>query len=351
MTENLALLVFLVAPFMFIMFALTYIQEVKTQQGKRTVRSLVIGNTLVLLFLVSLCTLFGEIYFRFIYDSTDSFALCKTTDRWFKRHYIRNRTGFRDSYNYLPTLQGDQHRFSFVGDSFTAGHGIKNVEDRFANRIRSMRPDYEIHVLAECGFDSGKEIELIEFLPQSGYETDTVVLVYCLNDVADIHPKWNEVLDRIYDQTGPGPIISSSYLFDTMYARWRIAQEPEIKNYYRFVKDGYEGEIWRQQQQRLKECRNNVSKRDVQLMVVTFPFLHELGADYPYESVHQKLTQFWDDLDVPHLDLLSTFRDLDSSMLVVSPWDAHPNEKAHELAAQAIAEFLDGNLSDGKQRK
>ncbi|MFO0983406.1 MAG: hypothetical protein U1E76_17015 [Planctomycetota bacterium] len=45
----------------------------------------------------------AECYYRFWYDTTDSFGLTRTTSRWFKRYYALNRMGFRDNVEYAHT--------------------------------------------------------------------------------------------------------------------------------------------------------------------------------------------------------------------------------------------------------
>jgi hypothetical protein len=79
---------------------------------------------------------------------------------------------------------------------------------------------------------------------------------------------------------------------------------------------------------------------------VTFPFVHNLGPDYQYRRVHERLDEAWRDLEVPHLDLLSAFEAHPSANLVVNPRDAHPNERAHAIAAKPIAAFIEANLPD-----
>jgi hypothetical protein len=59
-----------------------------------------------------------------------------------------------------------------------------------------------------------------------------------------------------------------------------------------------------------------------------------------FKSVHEQLDRYWKENGVPHLDLLATFSNLPPAKLVVNPHDAHPNEYAHALAAEAIDEFL-----------
>jgi len=76
------------------------------------------------------------------------------------------------------------------------------------------------------------------------------------------------------------------------------------------------------------------------LAVMTFPFMQALGPHYEYQFIHDKLDQFWRELEVPHLDLLSVYKDLPPQQLTVNPYDAHPNEYANQLAADALNKFL-----------
>ena len=308
--------------------------------------ALVSGNLLILFCLIAIVVFAGEVHFRFFYDSTDSFGLCKTTQRWFERHFQRNHAGFRDSLHYLPTVEPGKRRITFVGDSFTAGHGIADVEERFANRVRALRPQLEVHVLAECGWDTQMELKLITFVPQSGYETDVVVLVYCLNDIADVIPEWQTVLARIYEAPDPGFFVKYSYFLNTLHSRYRAANEPQIADYYGLVREAYQGDTWQQQQEHLQAFRDQVLSRNAKLLVVTFPFLHALGTNYAYRSVHDELSKFWAQQNVPNLDLLDVFSDYKAGDVVLSPRDAHPNKLAHGLAAAAIASFLDAHLQE-----
>ena len=351
MEENFILLLFLILPLIAFFATRGFFKFARPRMTERRVLSLICGNALVLLSLLSVLVLSGEIYYRFYYDSTDSFGICKTTTTWFERHFHRNRSGFRDSINYLPTVKPGKRRFSFLGDSFTAGHGIANVEDRFANQVRAIKPDTEVHVLAKCGWDTGLQIELLEFLPESGYQTDVVVLVYCLNDISDITPEWQKVLDRVYELPQPGFFASHSYLFNTISARLRMTQQTDVSDYYGFVKSAYEGPVWDTHRERLVGLRDSIVNGGGQLCVVTFPFLHALSDDYAYEDVHRRLADFWMEIGVPHLDLKDVYTDKTPGELVISSRDAHPNEHAHTIAARAIVGFLDEQIDTDTDRR
>jgi hypothetical protein len=283
-----------------------------------------------------------ESYYRFIYDTTDSLSLTKTSQRWFARYFRRNTAGWRDNVEYAPAIESGKARISFVGDAFTIGHGIRNVDDRFANRIRAAHPDWEVHVLAELDLDTGGEIRLIKKLGQGGYQFDRVVLVYNLNDMADMFPKeWPEAMERVAaDARQDGWVCRNSYFVNAMCHRIE-AKNPVLTRYLDHIREGYRGPLWEVQKQRLVALRRLVEARAGRLLVVTIPFLHATGGRRnDFEAVHQQLDAFWCEQNVPHLDLLPVFRDLPPSKITVNRYDPHPNEYAHRLAAEKIEAFL-----------
>ncbi len=346
--ENLLLAVFAAAPVALGLLALRFFRRQQQRETAGAAR-LLAGNALVLACLCSVAVLSGELYYRFWFDSTDSFGLTKTNRRWLERHFASNSSGFRDSIDYTRRAPPGVRRVTFLGDSFTAGHGIADVEDRFANRIRALRPDWEVHVLASLGWDTGPELEIAKLYTEQGSETDAIALIYCLNDIADIVPEWREILSAIYEQWRPGWLAANSYLFNTLYYRWRAARDPALADYYDFVLGAYQGAVWERQQRRLRALRELVDAQGAQLLVVTFPFVHDLGPDYAYRGVHERLGGFWRALGVPHLDLLGVFEAHPGEPLAIGPYDAHPNERAHAIAADAIAAFLDEHLPDANE--
>jgi len=344
--ENIVLVVFVVLPLVFVAVLVWFFraQKNRSQQSKRWLR-LVAGNVLVLCLLLSLVLLGGELYYRYIYDTTDSFGLTKTTSRWFKRHFHRNQTGFRDNVQtYAKRVAPGKRRITFIGDSFTTGHGVPNVDDRFANLVRAARPGWEVHVVAQNGWETGNELEFLRDKRTADYAFDQVVLVYCLNDVCDLIPQWQETLQRIYKVNRPQHVFKHSYFLNTLYFRFIASADPDVVNYFDFTLDAYKGAIWRQQEFRLRALAQHVKSRGGRLRVVTFPFLHNLHEGYSFEPVHQQLARLWKSLGVPNLDLVELYGSKVGDDLVVGAHDAHPNEHAHRLAAEALVPFLESHL-------
>lgn len=339
--EDIVLVVFAVLPLVFGAVLVWFFRSKKDRSRFR----LVVGNLLILCLLLSLVLLGGEIYYRYVYDTTDSFALTKTTQRWFQRHFHVNRNNFRDS---LPAYElgiaPGKRRITFVGDSFTAGHGVPNVEDRFGNLVRAARPDWEVHVRAQNGWETGNEIDALRRLPPD-YGLDQVVLVYGLNDICDLIPRWRQSLERIYKTNQPKHVFKHSYFLNTLYFRLSASADPDVANYFDFTLGAYEGTVWQHQEARLRELLKVVNSRGGKLRVVTFPFLHNL-ENYSFEPAHHKLGWLWRSLGVPHLDLMELYRSRRAEGLVVGAHDAHPNERAHRLAAEALVPFLDSHLGE-----
>ena len=320
--------------------------------NQRKALVLVGGNLLVLGVLLSTVVLGFECYYRFWCDTTDSFGLSRVTQRWFDRHYHVNASGVRDNLpGYVMQRTPGRRRITFVGDSFTAGHGIPDVEDRFANRIRRRETTWDVHVMGFNGFDTGAELAFLRQLVAKKYELDQVVLVYVLNDIADLDPHWQSILRRIYESDKPGFLFTHSFCLNTWYYRVKAWRDPDIADYYHFVREAYDGPLWEQQKRRLTAIHDLVTSNGGRLHVVTFPFLHQLSAGYEYRPVHHQLSTLWLELEVPHLDLLAVYGDHPQSDLVLSRYDAHPNRYAHELAADVIDRFLRQSMEEADRRK
>ena len=314
-----------------------------TLKGRAT--KLILGNLLALVFLLSTLFFCGEMYYRFIFDKPDPYGVTRATWRWFARHFQYNRMGLRDNMEYSPTMLPGKRRISFLGDSFTAGHGVGRPEDRMVNLVRARRPDWDVHCLAKVGVDTPHEIKMIEWVTTLGYQFDTVVLMYCLNDVAALSPGYEDACRRIYlKQQNEGFLLKHSYLVNTLYYRVAIRSQPDIADYYGFVRDAYKPENWSAEEDQLKLLHDLVASRNGRLMVVIYPFFHLVGRDYPYTEAHRKVAGFCASNSIPCLDLYDVYSGRKPGDLVVSRYDSHPNEKANAIAVEPIIKFVGTHL-------
>jgi lysophospholipase L1-like esterase len=352
MDENLVLGLYVVLVLVSGGLVALFARRLRARGGAPSWPRLLLGNLLVLFVLLAAGLLAGEIYYRFVYDATDALEYNKVSVRWFERYYHQNSWGCRDNVEYANAIQPGKRRITFLGDSFTAGHGVKEVEALFAFRLRQAHPDWEIHVLARPGFDTSNELQSMITFFTNHYQVDEVVLVYCLNDIGDLLPEGTAAIQRVYDEVEhSGWLRRHSYFVNTVYNRLSLSWNPDLKQYFQLILAAYRGPAWQQQQQRLKELRDLVQSHGGHLCVVTFPFFQALGPNYEYQFVHDELDQCWRELRVPHLDLLPVYKGLPPKKLMVNRFDSHPNEYAHALAAAAIDKFLQEQLAARPDRR
>jgi hypothetical protein len=334
--------------FVFLSGAAVYLFFVKFRQHRmqsfRGLR-LITGNFLILILLLSIFLIGAECYFRFFCDASDSFAVSRISRRWLERHFVLNRQGFRDDQDYQYRRSAEKRRVTFLGDSFTAAQGVSDVRNRFANIVREKRPSWEIHTFAALGRDTPHQLEFIRRIRPS-YDFDLLVLAYCLNDIAPYAPiaarqKWLRMLD---DVNNTNYFTEHSYFLNLLHARRVAALHSDIGNYWQSTSQLFTGETWQRHQSDLRQLKQEIENAGGRLCVVTFPLFHLLDAYDEYQPCHDELRGFWSSLDVPHLDLTSIYEGMPAAKLVVSPSDAHPNELAHAMAAEAILHFLDGAM-------
>lgn len=138
------------------------------------------------LFVYSFMLLFFllELVFMYIPVSQGSGeAYCQRL--WFNKYWKTNEYGFRDlPYNaYSDTLKD---KILILGDSYVAGHGIKNVEDRISNLLQQkLGNDYRVFNLGQNGSHTEKQFNNLKKFP---YKYDKLILIHVPNDL--------EYLDR-----------------------------------------------------------------------------------------------------------------------------------------------------------
>jgi hypothetical protein len=142
-------------------------------------------------------------------------------------------------------------------------------------------------------------------------------------------------------ESGTPVIIRDTYFFNLLWFRVKLAMQPLVRNYYSDMADAYlEGEPLRRFLTKLDDLHAVCSSHEVDLRVAIFPFLHNLGPDYPFAAAHQKLVEHCHNNDIPVLDLAPVLQSHLGEGLVVNRFDAHPNERAHQLAAEAMEHDL-----------
>lgn len=117
------------------------------------------------------------------------------------------------------------------------------------------------------------------------------------------------------------------------------AFSPEnIKDYYKDrYKDDYEGFIVAKKE--LNKFNTHCKQKKINCHFVLMPDIHKLEP-YNLDFINKKMSIISQKLNLPLLDLLSTFEGIDSKKIWNNYNDPHPNDYAHSLMGNAIFNFI-----------
>lgn len=320
---------------------------------KQIKKSFLLSNcALSLWFLCALLTM-AEIGCACFVDQSDAFNMTNISKRWFRKYIEaqRNESGFRDRREFKRTLPDGQKRICFVGDSFTIGHGLRRCEDRFSDRLESLLDEqlpgrYQVANIADPGLETSQIVGRVKSILEQGYQIDTLVYVFMLNDIEGYDPRTEQTIKQLQRAEPKFFLISDTYFFNWVYFRWRQATGPGSE-YFPHMVESYAQEPWNGLKHKLDELRDECRRHKVDLRFVIFPFLHNLGPDYPFHEAHQKLDKYCHDAGIPVLDLEPVLKPHVDEGLMVNRFDAHPNERAHAIVAEALKNDLFGDILSG----
>ncbi len=298
-----------------------------------------------------------ELYFAFLYDTTDSFNMTNVSKKWFDIHVEPQKRrlvfdddiylDYRDDEDVPKSVGPGQEHICFIGDSFTFAQGVREVSDRFSNMIRAeLEAKHPSRYLVSNLADAGRDLHWVELLVKTlfknGYDINTVVYVVCLNDIETFHERHRTYYQDFGARTHAPSffLFRDTYFFNLVYFRARQFASPEVKGYYSFVQEYYDSEPWQRMQAKLLDVHRLCEQNDSELRIVVFPFLHNLGPDYPFHQAHQQFVDFCRESEIPVVDLEPVLTPHRDEGLMVNRFDAHPNELAHRLAADAIRDQL-----------
>ncbi|HMO02516.1 MAG TPA: SGNH/GDSL hydrolase family protein [Oligoflexia bacterium] len=241
----------------------------------------------------------------------------------------------------LPPKAEGTIRIFVVGDSFTFSPHLQ-LYDTLPSRLEwlfnlnSQQPKVEIINYGFSGSNTARQTGLVKDAITNG--ADLIVHQINLNDTEKapldrkIFLKNFSVPDHSEHWYGSFKLIT---LISNQIYKWLIAKR--TLNYYRALYQE-NSETYQNFKNALAEIRDICGKHSTPLLAVIFPLIsNKLDENYPFLEYHKKIQAELEFLKVNYIDLLETFKNIPSDRLTVLPGkDAHPNEIANGLAADAI---------------
>jgi hypothetical protein len=334
--------------------ALIVLLKMRRGSDEKPIRKKLV-NAAISLWLLCLLMTILEVGFAVGYDRTDSFNMSNVSKKWFRKYAEPEEKVLRFGPNegivcrdvkpFPESIPENAKHICFLGDSFTYGHGINHSTDRFSNLVnQSLEKDSDEEIivtnLGKPGTDLFYAEAILENLFEDDIRVDTAVYTLCLNDIESFHPDFKTFYSADWLSGSDFFLFRDTYFFNLLYFRIQQAQRPQVKSYYDFMSDYYAGEPWERMKQKLATIHELCEKNGCEFRLLIFPFLHNLNDDYAFASAHEQIVESCRENNIAVEDLLPVMQKHSAEGLIVSRFDAHPNERANKLAADAIFEWL-----------
>ena len=155
-----------------------------------------------------------------------------------------------------------------------------------------------------------------------------VILNFYINDLESIN------LDK------KNLLSSNFYLYNFVNFRLNLINSKK-KNYVNYYKNTFlNDKIKKQTFDKILDLKEYSKKNDIIFLVNFIPDLREIN-NYPFKNEENFLKKFLSENDIPFIENLENFKDLEPRDLWVSNTDPHPNEKAHYILSTNLGEYIE----------
>lgn len=256
---------------------------------------------------------------------------------WFDKYWKPiNSFGFRDE---EPDLS--KPVLLFVGDSFTAGHGIEKAEQRYSNIVRKEILDkglnYSVINLGLVGLDTrGEYKEMTNFIEKNHLLPNKIILQYYGNDIDKVAAE-NGLVFKGYESYSdlPGYLVNpikGSYLANFVY--WTLPRQ-ETSSYSKYLENAYKNQkVMSDHENDLKRFIDYSRENSIELIVVIFPFLQDLNASN--EIYVNEILKYLEENNIKTINVSPLVENMKVSDRVVNSNDAHASKEVNILVAKEI---------------
>ena len=315
------------------------------------------------LLLFSLSTLLtigiGEISLRLLDVSNE----IKTDVNWMAKNYTVNSWGHRSDQEYMLEKPEGKFRVLVLGDSMTAGLGIKNVKNTYPKKLEYYLnkklevPKFEIINTGHPAWSTDNELFDL-FANGFKFQPDMVILGYFHNDINDFRDSDSPRADFLSCDVGEVELISDkgplknllkqSHLYKFVNLKINRLLE-KIGNKPKFtdcIKAAYSSIGWDMLKVYLDAINMACVIRNVKLVIGVIPLMYQLDDNYPIPEVHSKIMGYCKERSIECIDFYEDgFKGLDEKSLIISENDRHLNADGAEVVAHAIYKKLEPLLS------
>ena len=243
-----------------------------------------------------------------------------------------------------------------MGDSIAFGTNVDKTRDVYPKVLERLLqrdyPDKQYAVVnaAVGGYNIWQEWALLKEL-RTELNIKMVIVGLCLNDSSPMFYIREDIKEAVVKI--PARINSISDVFHREFInrlKLYVMVKEVIKSVQRnhpklfpssllwhnlLVKQG----SWQNLKDTILEMKLSLAENDIPLVVVIFPYRHQLELEPPDNLIQKDLSQFCQQNGIKCLDLFTCFKAYKDSIV----WDAegiHPDKRGHWVAGQNIYQYL-----------
>ncbi len=309
----------------------------------------IVQNILLLLCVVIIIVATSETILRWqLSEKTFGSGFGPNSIRFNAEHVHLNTDKMRDR-EFSVLKPKNTIRIAGLGDSFTFGSGIKNVNDTFLKLIEKKlnsqegrNVQYEVLNFGIAGRDTEDELNILKEKALK-YDPDIIIISYVLNDFKNVDSEVK--VSKKYVEIVP---FASLWLRNLLYS-YAIAEMKLNKIMEKVglkitpedvTRREFESEINKKYNAALFDEIGKIAReRDRKVVVVIFPLLYQL-KDYRFSEIHEFVRSASEKNGFFVIDLYTTYKEYEESEIIVNKYDTHPNELGHSIAADGIFESL-----------
>jgi len=304
-----------------------------------------VANIVTLVVPLLVVLVFLEMVFMYIPQSHEG-VLSKASQIWWEKYWQPvNTQGYRDKEIEAGT---NKTKVLVIGDSFAAGHGLENLDERFSDQLESKlgKDKYVVYNLGVSGSDTRDEAKRLMEFP---VKPDVIVLQYFPNDIEKAARENGLTLtgaEPYNDLHGPwATLVKRFYLPNFVY--WQLPHGSFGGTFESFVQKSYtDSTILNAHFRDLNQMLAYRDSTNAKMYAVFVPFLFQLDKSAQYTRPVEDYLKVHGVKVVTLTDGIAKIADKDR---VVGKNDGHAGPAVNALMAERVYGAIRGGREEGRK--